>query len=232
MSLNMARIGTFSWHWGSSPSCRYFGLCVPSQTFFISDISACLSRTFTKTHEHKKNASAFAKFQCRAFAIVKLPVRLLSLFNAGVPTCILALAIATFYEFALNKLGLAAWIITAPRVNVISQNKEGILSFIGYLAIFLLGRATGYYLLPQAASLNTMLYPQTSKEYFNTLKNISASSGLEKRMLPVKEDCLADHCKCLLARTILFSAALTFDWLSVADLPICHTFFGFHLTTP
>lgn len=140
-----------------------------------------------KTHEHKKNASAFAKFQCRAFAIVKLPVRLLSLFNAGVPTCILALAIATFYEFALNKLGLAAWIITAPRVNVISQNKEGILSFIGYLAIFLLGRATGYYLLPQAASLNTMLYPQTSKEYFNTLKNISASSGLEKKNVARKK---------------------------------------------
>lgn len=119
------------------------------------------------------------------YKIVKLPISIVSLFSGlirnGVPTCVLAFFIASGYEFSLDNLGLAAWIITAPRVDVISQNKEGICSFIGYLAIFLFGKSTGYYTLPDAVSSNQLLYPQTKEEYYDTLKNISSSSTLSSQ---------------------------------------------------
>ncbi|VVT55311.1 uncharacterized protein SAPINGB_P004533 [Magnusiomyces paraingens] len=82
-----------------------------------------------------------------------------------IPTVFLALIIAIVYEYALDKLGLVAWIITAPRVNLLSQNKEGVCSFIGYFSIFLFGKATGYYTLPSTVSYKALLYPQTRSEF-------------------------------------------------------------------
>lgn len=53
------------------------------------------------------------------------------------------------YEFALNRTELKAYILTAPRVDIISKNREGIFSFIGYLAIFLAGQDLGMFVLPR-----------------------------------------------------------------------------------
>jgi len=46
------------------------------------------------------------------------------------------------YETALH-LGLQEWILHAPRDNLVSQNKEGIASCMGYLVILLVGSALG-----------------------------------------------------------------------------------------
>lgn len=90
----------------------------------------------------------------------------------AVPTSIVALIISIIYEFVLNKMGLIAYIITAPRVDLISKNREGIFSFIGYLSIFLFGKATGYFMLPSAISFKSMFYPQTEKEYLEIKRAI------------------------------------------------------------
>lgn len=44
------------------------------------------------------------------------------------------------------------YVFDAPRTNLISANKEGIVSLMGYLAIHLFGLSTGMVLLPPSPS--------------------------------------------------------------------------------
>lgn len=64
---------------------------------------------------------------------------------------VIALAISLTYEYLLNTTRLLAFVLTAPRIDLLSQNREGVFSFIGYLAIYLNGRATGADILPYRA---------------------------------------------------------------------------------
>ncbi|KAL1872968.1 Glucosaminyl phosphatidylinositol (GlcN-PI) nositol acylation protein [Diaporthe australafricana] len=61
----------------------------------------------------------------------------------------LALILGVSYQILLESTGLKAYILTAPRVDLLSMNREGIFSFFGYLAIFLAGQDTGMYVLPR-----------------------------------------------------------------------------------
>lgn len=61
----------------------------------------------------------------------------------------LALILGVSYQLLLESTGLKAYILTAPRVDLLSMNREGIFSFFGYLAIFLAGQDTGMYVLPR-----------------------------------------------------------------------------------
>ena len=67
----------------------------------------------------------------------------------GPSYAVVGLSIATLFEIILQRTGLKAWALTARRDSLLSQNKEGVVSSIGYLAIFLLGVDTGSYLLPR-----------------------------------------------------------------------------------
>lgn len=62
----------------------------------------------------------------------------------------LALLLSGLYEVALNKTGLGAFVLTAPRDGLLAMNKEGVFSFFGYLAIFLSGQDAGMYVLPRS----------------------------------------------------------------------------------
>lgn len=77
---------------------------------------------------------------------------------------IVALIISLAYEFILNNTSLLSFILISPRTphsSLLVKNREGVFSFIGYLAVFLSGRSTGILLcqfhhdtkLPNAASL-------------------------------------------------------------------------------
>ena len=57
--------------------------------------------------------------------------------------------IVVAYEVLLDFTGLKAYILTAPRVDLLSQNREGVCSFFGYLSIFLAGQALGRDALPR-----------------------------------------------------------------------------------
>ncbi|KAK3848695.1 MAG: GWT1-domain-containing protein [Linnemannia gamsii] len=61
---------------------------------------------------------------------------------------LLGTGIALVYQYFLTYRGLEEYIQHAPRVDIISMNKEGIFSFAGYLAIFLVGVDVGLYVLP------------------------------------------------------------------------------------
>ena len=59
--------------------------------------------------------------------------------------------IVVAYEIALDYTELKGYILTAPRVTLLSQNREGVFSFFGYLAIFLAGQALGRDVLPRGS---------------------------------------------------------------------------------
>ncbi|GAA5887864.1 hypothetical protein JCM16303_007363 [Sporobolomyces ruberrimus] len=60
----------------------------------------------------------------------------------------IGLIVTVVHQALLSATSLQEWTLEADRSNVISQNKEGIVSFPGYLAIHLLGVASGLYILP------------------------------------------------------------------------------------
>jgi phosphatidylinositol glycan class W len=61
----------------------------------------------------------------------------------------LAIILGTLYQIALEFTNLKAFMLTAPRTELLSKNREGIFSFFGYLAIFLAGQGTGMYVIPR-----------------------------------------------------------------------------------
>jgi glucosaminylphosphatidylinositol acyltransferase len=64
----------------------------------------------------------------------------------------LAIIIGVLYQIALEFTGLKAYILTAPRTDFFSKNREGIFSLFGYLAIFLAGQSTGMCVIPRPKS--------------------------------------------------------------------------------
>lgn len=59
-----------------------------------------------------------------------------------VPFSVLGMLVSVIYQVVLCH-GLQDWILNAPRVGLVSANKEGIFSFFGYLGIFLMGLECG-----------------------------------------------------------------------------------------
>jgi phosphatidylinositol glycan class W len=64
----------------------------------------------------------------------------------------LALFVSGGYQLLLERTELKAYILTAPRLDLISQNREGIFSFFGYLAIFLAGQDLGMFVMPRSVT--------------------------------------------------------------------------------
>lgn len=56
------------------------------------------------------------------------------------------------HQVALSVAGWREFVLFAPRTNLLSANKEGIVSLSGYLAIHLLGLSTGTMIFPPSPS--------------------------------------------------------------------------------
>ncbi|KAJ5624969.1 hypothetical protein N7510_001278 [Penicillium lagena] len=66
---------------------------------------------------------------------------------------LLALVSAALYQIALESTDLKGYILVSPRgPDLLSKNREGVFSFIGYLAIFLAGRGAGIRIIPRGIS--------------------------------------------------------------------------------
>jgi phosphatidylinositol glycan class W len=110
-------------------------------------------------------------------------VSLIGFLPKRIPTCAMSLIIASIYELLLDKTSLGAFVLTAPRTGIISQNKEGIFSFIGYLAIFLAGKSTGYYTLPSWPSSRAFLFPLTQRQYVASVEKRSKYTAVTLLLL-------------------------------------------------
>ena len=85
------------------------------------------------------------------FTLGLLPpfVSLFQQLSAKSPTivAIISLSLGCVYQMVLGYTNLKAFILTAPRTDILSQNREGIFSFTGYLAMYLAGQAIGLHVL-------------------------------------------------------------------------------------
>ncbi|RKF62998.1 GPI-anchored wall transfer protein 1 [Golovinomyces cichoracearum] len=61
----------------------------------------------------------------------------------------LSILLGTAYQVVLDNTNLKTFMLTSPRTNLLSKNREGLISFIGYLSIFLAGHEMGIYVLPR-----------------------------------------------------------------------------------
>ncbi|MCJ1281057.1 Glucosaminyl phosphatidylinositol (GlcN-PI) nositol acylation protein [Xylographa opegraphella] len=105
---------------------------------------------------------------------------------------VLALLLGSAYQALLELTSLKGYVLTAPRTDIISKNREGIFSFFGYLAIFLAGQATGLYVLPRSS-------PMTKS---------SGNAGKERRRLLVTLASWTLIWNCLLAFTLSYNYGL------------------------
>lgn len=78
----------------------------------------------------------------------------------------LSILLGVIYQVVLESTELKAFILIAPRTDLISMNREGICSFVGYLAIFLAGQDAGMYMLPRKINPRSTTTPGTQR---NTL---------------------------------------------------------------
>lgn len=83
-----------------------------------------------------------------------------------ISSILIIIFIIIFYEIILIKFGFLNFIVneSLPRDNLISQNKEGLFSFIGYLSIFLVGQYLGNLLLPIIPIPNNLICIGSTKE--------------------------------------------------------------------
>lgn len=85
------------------------------------------------------------------FTIGLLPpfVEIFDVLYKFLPYETLAVVVVVIYHIALESTDLKSYILVSPHgPDLLSKNREGIFSFVGYLAIFLLGRGTGVRISP------------------------------------------------------------------------------------
>ncbi|PYH45788.1 putative GPI anchor biosynthesis protein Gwt1 [Aspergillus saccharolyticus JOP 1030-1] len=83
---------------------------------------------------------------------------------------LLSLGVAALYQVVLESTDLKSYILVAPRgPDLLSKNREGVFSFVGYFAIFLAGRAVGIRIMPRGTSASTS--PQQAR------RNVFATLG-------------------------------------------------------
>ncbi|OMJ14062.1 GPI-anchored wall transfer protein 1 [Smittium culicis] len=74
------------------------------------------------------------------------------------------LPLMAIYQILLSFFGLENYILFAPRVDLISQNKEGIFSFIGYLCIYFAGLRVGQEILKSPTTPKKQASSYSSKK--------------------------------------------------------------------
>ena len=122
--------------------------------------------------------------------------------------------LAAVYEITLQNTLLKAWVLTAPRTSLLSQNKEGITSSIGYVAIFLVGMETGMQILPRhfESGLSFSKRPVSSRSSGKSLSTQAPSAATSRKNLIL---CLILSSLFYTVLFLPFSTPYYFRWLSI-----------------
>lgn len=113
------------------------------------------------------------------FTLALLPpfVALCQPYHEVMPRSVLPFILGILYESMLEGTNLKAYILTAPRTDLLSQNREGVFSFLGYLSIYLAGQAVGFDILPRNP-IGTKASIETTKQRVRVLGRLTMASLL------------------------------------------------------
>ncbi|OUM55369.1 hypothetical protein BVG19_g4896 [[Candida] boidinii] len=122
-----------------------------------------------KSVEYHEHVSEYGYHWNFFFTLGFLPILnsiLKSILLKPISSILIIIFIVIFYETILINFGFLNFIVneSLPRDNLISQNKEGLFSFIGYLSIFLVGQYSGNLLLPIIPIPNNLICIGASKQ--------------------------------------------------------------------
>jgi len=125
------------------PSRRLFYAVGALKTSLPLVIIGILRLIVTKSTNYQEHVSEYG-VHWNFFFTLGFVSLLISLLDIPAEFCgIVGLLIACGYQVALSKFEVADYILNYPRVTLISENKEGLLSIFGYTAIYLLGIQVG-----------------------------------------------------------------------------------------
>ncbi|KAI8987854.1 GWT1-domain-containing protein [Mycotypha africana] len=137
----------------------------------------------TKSVNYQEHTSEYGLHWNFFFTLGFLPpfVTVLGFLRKFAPFSVLGVLIATLYQWALTFFRLQDWILNAARTDLLSANKEGICSFLGYLSIFLFGLQCGVILFQENISvsgLSKVLYVQKKGDLHQKLTHLTVYSLL------------------------------------------------------
>ncbi|KIM82775.1 hypothetical protein PILCRDRAFT_820061 [Piloderma croceum F 1598] len=122
------------------------------------------------------------------FALLPSLEILLHPFITNIPISLLGSLVAVIHQIALSFFELEQYVLISSRTNLISANKEGIVSLTGYLAIHLLGLSTGTILLPPTPSYfrrrQRAPLPQKNANVDTDTDNDSDSDDVNHKVFP------------------------------------------------
>ncbi|THH03925.1 hypothetical protein EW145_g5899 [Phellinidium pouzarii] len=118
---------------------------------FFLGIIRVISVKGTEYPEHESEYGTHWNF---FFTLALLPILQVILHPAiaYIPISLLGFLVALSHQIGLSLTPLQYYALNAPRTNLLSANKEGLISLAGYLAIHLLGLSTGTVILPPSPS--------------------------------------------------------------------------------
>ena len=171
---------------------RLYGSARHSLPLFVLGVIRLYS---VKGLDYAEHVSEYGVHWNFFFTLALLPpfvAGLHSLFKLIPSYAVLALLLGSVHQALLELTPLKGYILTAPRMDLLSKNREGVFSFFGYLAIFLAGQSTGLYVLPRSPRMT----------------NTSGNAATERRRLLVRLASWSLVWSCLLAYTLSYNYGL------------------------
>ncbi|KAL8785032.1 MAG: hypothetical protein Q9213_003625 [Squamulea squamosa] len=95
----------------------------------------------------------------------------------------IALFATILYQTVLDGTSLKAYVLTAPRNSILSQNREGVFSFVGNFGIFLIGQAVGLDILPRKNMSTSRIVSQVSPTHRNLVRLLLWSAWFSVMLL-------------------------------------------------
>ncbi|KAJ2614575.1 Glucosaminyl phosphatidylinositol (GlcN-PI) nositol acylation protein [Coemansia sp. RSA 1365] len=106
----------------------------------------------TESVDYQKHTSEYGTHWNFFFTLGLLPIFVPLGISAYSNLRVTSAALLVIYQSLYSLTPLGEWLEGADRIGLVSANREGIFSFVGYLAIFLLGMSLGHEVLPDAPS--------------------------------------------------------------------------------
>ncbi|KAJ1926883.1 Glucosaminyl phosphatidylinositol (GlcN-PI) nositol acylation protein, partial [Linderina macrospora] len=105
----------------------------------------------TESVDYQKHLSEYGKHWNFFFTLGFLPIFVPLGLYVYDDLRVTSMALLVVYQCAISLTGFGEWLLEADRAEgIIAANREGIFSFVGYLAMFLMGMSLGKEVLPDA----------------------------------------------------------------------------------